>query len=74
MSTKVTIKYLTNDDGSGYYLFSDCMDEFISDSVTNQPVYLELNGVEFIASSPDTIQVRIPHEWAVKLGLISEEK
>ena len=73
MSTKVTIQHLTNEDGSGYHLYWDCLDSFGMDE-KECPVYLELNGVEFTASSPGNLQMRIPREWAIKLGLVSTEE
>jgi hypothetical protein len=72
MSTKVTIQHLWDDENHcGYHLFTDCLDSFITDvNDDDQPVYLELNGVEFTASSPGNIQVCIPRAWAIKLGLV----
>lgn len=71
MSTKCTIQYLWNEEsGSGYHLFTDCFDFFVEDDDDNQPVYLELNGVEFTASSPGRVEVKIPRDWAIKLGLV----
>lgn len=72
MSTKVTIQHLWNDEKqSGYHLFTDCLDELTMEG--NEPVYLELNGVEFTASSPGNVEVKIPRAWAVKLGLVPAE-
>lgn len=74
MSTKVTIQYWNDEDGNGYHLFTDAFDSFMADDQQGQePVYLELNGVEFTASSPGTVQVCIPRAWAVKLGLVPTE-
>jgi hypothetical protein len=72
MSTKVTIQHLWDDENRcGYHLFTDCLDDFSMDE--DKPVYLELNGVEFTASSPENVQVRIPRAWAIKLGLVPAE-
>lgn len=68
MSTKTTLQYL-NDDSGGFHLYGDCLDA-MSMGDTDAPVYLELNGVEFTATSPGTVTVRIPRPWAIKLGLI----
>jgi len=74
MSTKVTIKHLWDDESqAGYHLFTDALDSFLADENGHEPVYLELNGVEFTASSPGNVQVKIPRAWAVKLGLVSTE-
>ena len=72
MSTKATIQYLDDEHGAGYHLFTDCLDA-MSMGEEEAPVYLELNGVEFTASSPGNIEVRIPRAWAIKLGLIPAE-
>ena len=70
MSTKCTIRsFLDEESGGGYHLFTDCFDSFMDDD-DNQPVYLELNGVEFTASSPGRVEVKIPRDWAIKLGLV----
>ncbi|SJM92479.1 hypothetical protein [Crenothrix polyspora] len=68
MSTKCTIKYFDEEDHNGFHLYTDGLDEFDTDN--EPPVYLQLNGVEFIASSPGNVEVRIPRAWAIKLGLI----
>lgn len=74
MSTKVTIQYWNDEDGNGYHLYTDALDSFMANNQQGQePVYLELNGVEFTASSPGNVQVRIPRAWAVKLGLVPAE-
>ncbi|MDT4329501.1 hypothetical protein ACQE3D_06000 [Methylomonas sp. MS20] len=71
MSTKATIQYFDDESGGGYHLYADCLDT-LSMKDEECPIYLELNGVEFNATSPGTVTVRIPHAWAVKLGLISD--
>ncbi len=74
MSTKVTIQYWNEADGNGYHLFEDALNSFMQDDEKgNEPVYLELNGVEFSASSPGNVQVRLPRAWAIKLGLVPAE-
>lgn len=72
MSTKATIHSFDDEHGGGYHLFTDCLDEMSMDA-EEIPVYLELNGVEFTASSPGNVEVRIPRAWAIKLGLIPAE-
>lgn len=69
MSTKATIQYLDDGNGGGFHLFTDCLDSLSMDD-EEVPVYLELNGVEFTATSPGNVEVRIPRAWAIKLGLI----
>jgi len=70
MSTKATIQYLWDDENRcGYHLFTDCLDDLSMDD-EDKPIYLELNGVEFTASSPGNVEVRIPRAWAIKLGLV----
>ncbi len=62
MSTKATIQY-HRDEGtqSGYHLFTDVMDSFMNEDMEGQePVYLELNGVEFYCSSPGNVEVKNP--------------
>jgi hypothetical protein len=75
MSTKATIKHLWDDENqTGYHLFTDALDSFMTDYADgNEPVYLELNGVEFTASSPGNVHVKIPRSWAVQLGLVFAE-
>ncbi|WP_411726055.1 hypothetical protein [Methyloglobulus sp.] len=56
MSTKVTIKHLWDDENqAGYHLFTNALDSFLADENGYEPVYLELNGVEFTASSPGNV-------------------
>jgi hypothetical protein len=75
MSTKSTIKHHEDSPeagGGGFHLYRDCFDE------DNSYVYLEIDGVSFEAASADlssgrglsSITVRLPEEWARKLGLI----
>jgi|GEM_PF-2510015 hypothetical protein len=74
MSTKVTIQCWDDKNGNSYHLFTDALNSFMMDEKKdNEPIYLELNGVEFTASSPGNVQVRIPRAWAIKLGLVSAE-
>ncbi|MFM8330904.1 MAG: hypothetical protein ACKN9T_04390 [Candidatus Methylumidiphilus sp.] len=72
MSTKSTIQSVWDEEThSGYHLFFDVMDSFgMEEMEGKEPVYLELNGVEFTASSPGHVEVKIPRAWAVKLGLV----
>lgn len=75
MSTKMTLKHY--DEGAeigvrGFHLYREAFDE------GNAYVYLEVNGVPFEATGADplsgtganSITVRLPNEWARKLGLI----
>ena len=75
MSTKSTIKHHEDSlevGGGGFHLYRECFDE------DNAYVYLEVDGVPFEATSADhisgrclnSITVRLPEEWARKLGLI----
>jgi len=71
MSTKVSLK-CERDKASGQqiHLYREIFDE--------DHVYLELAGFPFEASSsialsgqgPDRVAIRLPHEWARKLGLL----
>lgn len=69
MSTKSTIKYHDEPDGGGFHLYRDWLDECAGHDV----VILDLKGVSFEVSSPDTVLVAIPAEWARKLGLVPGE-
>jgi hypothetical protein len=74
MSTKSSLKYETDEASGGWFhLYREVFDK------EGTFVYLELGGVSFeSASSADlsgqgqpTVTVRIPEEWARKLGLLS---
>lgn len=73
MSTKGTLKHSWDDAGkAGFHLYQECFD------FENEFVYLELTGVPFEAASsinlsgsgPSRVSIRLPQEWARKLGLI----
>lgn len=74
MSTKATLKYHREEQGEGWFhLYRECFDE------ENTFVYLELGGVSFQAASsayldagtrPGSVAVRIPEDWARRLGLV----
>lgn len=75
MSTKISLKW--SDDpsaGGSFHLYRECFD------YDNEFVYLELCGVPFEASSSmdltgtgqSSVTVRIPQQWAFKLGLVGE--
>jgi hypothetical protein len=73
MSTKASLKYETDESNGGWFpLYREVFDE------KGSFVFLELGGVSFeSASSADlsgqgesTVTVRIPEEWARKLGLL----
>lgn len=73
MSTKTSLKYHKTPGGGWFHLYRDCFDE------DDEFVYLELGGVPFEAlTSTDLsgnglsrVAVRLPDEWARKLGLIA---
>jgi hypothetical protein len=71
MSTKASLKY-ERDEASGqqFHLYNEVFDD--------DHVYLELEGFPFEAASsivlsgqgPGRVAVRLPNEWARKLGLL----
>lgn len=69
MSTKSTIKIeWQNMNSRGFHLYEECLD-------TDGPLYLELNGCDFTASSSSegglpNLVVTIPRDMAKELGLI----
>jgi hypothetical protein len=75
VSTKISIKYHRDEQHSGWFhLYREPLDE---------DVYLELSGVPFQAANtlditedrgPGSVAVRIPADWAHRLGLIPEAK
>ena len=76
MSTKVSLKYHRDEQGGGWFhLYRDCFD------FDNEFVYLELRGVPIEAANSfdltgekgfGSVAVRIPEDWARKLGLLGE--
>ena len=71
MSTKISLKYETDQaSGQQVHLYREVFDE--------EHVYLELKGLPFEASSsaelsgqgPGRVAIRLPEEWARKLGLL----
>ena len=72
MSSKITIQHFWDEEErTGFHLFSDCLDKLNMNS--NQPVYLELEGIDFTVASSGNVKVCIPHDWAIKLGLMPAE-
>ena len=78
MSTKVTLKYESDETvGGWFHLYREAFDGH-----GGMYVYLEFGGVQFEASSsmdlsdmgPTSVSIRIPDEWARKLGLIKTLK
>jgi hypothetical protein len=79
VSTKIPLKYHKEDmEGGigGFYLYRECFDD------GNTYVYLEATGVPFTAANTayldtgkglSSIAIRLPEEWARKLGLIGVE-
>jgi hypothetical protein len=79
VSTKTPLKYHKEEvEGGtgGFYLYRECFDE------DNTFVYLEVTGVPFTAANtayldtgkgPSSIAIRLPEEWARKLGLLGVE-
>jgi hypothetical protein len=74
VSTKASIKYHKEEAGAGgwFHLYNEVFDD--------EYVYLELGGVPFEAAScahldagtgPGSVTIRIPNDWAQRLGLIS---
>ena len=75
MSTKKSLMYhKENMEGGigGFHLYRECLDE------ANTYVYLEVSGVPFTAANSayldtekglSSIAIRLPEEWARKLGL-----
>jgi len=70
MSTKVTIKASGYGPSGGYHLYDEIFEP--------DNVYLELTGVEFMASvgpgQERRVVVQIPIEWAKRLGLIPADR
>jgi len=72
MSTKITLKH-HSEEGGGFHLYRECFD------FDNEFIYLEVSGVHFEAASsidlsgtgPASATIRLPCEWARKLGLVS---
>lgn len=70
MSTKSTLKCQWSDSGhEGFHLYEECLDG------ANAPVYLELNGCHFTATSSmnsglPNIVLTIPRGMAKDLGLV----
>jgi hypothetical protein len=74
MSTKSSIKHYPDDQSGGWFhLYRECFDE------EDEFVYLELGGVPFEAvntvnlteeKGPGSIRMRIPEDWARRLGLL----
>ena len=72
MSTKSTLKFETDESGGGlFHLYREMFDE------EETFVYLNLVGVPFETATGDlsgngqpSVTVRIPEEWARKLGLV----
>jgi hypothetical protein len=68
VSTKSSIKHRWDPEKkTGYHLYRDLTD-------LEPLVHLELNGVEFDASTDwggGTVRVAIPREWAIELGLVT---
>lgn len=71
MSTRVSLKYEHAEaTGETVHLYEDVFDD--------DHVYLEVKGFPFEASSslelsgqgPGRVVIRLPHEWARKLGLL----
>jgi hypothetical protein len=79
VSTKISLKYHKEDMGGGiggFHLYRECFDE------DNTFVYLEVTGVPFTAANTayldtgkglSSIAIRLPEEWARKLGLIGAD-
>lgn len=66
MSTRSTIKHQMAEDGTGFHLFTD----FLDDCVGREVVHLDLSGVQFDADSNGFVHVVLPKPWAEKLGLL----
>lgn len=75
MSTKITLKHHSEEDGAGFHLYRACFD------FDKEFVYLEVRGVPFETASsldlsesgPSSATVRLPDDWARELGLISDQ-
>jgi hypothetical protein len=74
MSTKSTLKIQWYDlSHEGFHLFEECFDGGPG------PVYLELNGCDFTASSKGEgglpyIEIAIPRSLAIAMGLLPKPK
>jgi hypothetical protein len=76
MSTKVSLKHHSDEDGFGFHLYRECFD------LDEEFVYLEVRGVpfetasslDFSGSGPGSATIRLPDDWAGELGLISDQK
>jgi hypothetical protein len=64
MSTRSTIKYSRPDDAPGFHLFSDAWDG------PEDPVELELFGVEAEVSTSGYVRVVLPRAMARELGML----
>lgn len=79
MSTKSSSsssQYHSEEGGAGFHLYRECFD------CDEEFVYLEVRGVPFETSSsielsgngPGSVTIRLPDDWARKLGLIAGQK
>lgn len=67
MSTKTTIRCKTCDTGAGYHFYEDWVD--LGEDGAG-PVHLAFHGVRFEVGGGGAIDVTLPREWAVELGLL----
>jgi len=78
VGTRITLKHHSESVEAeilGFHLYRECFDK------DNTYVYLEVSGVPFEAASntyldsgkgPSSVAIRLPEEWARKLGLIKK--
>ena len=68
MSTRSSIKWDRDDNGVGFHLYEDVLDE------SDGPVYLDLDGLPSVCVTASehghAVTIAIPREWARKLGLL----
>jgi len=73
MSTKISLKHHSEEGGTGFHVYRECFD------FDEEFVYLEVHGVPFETTSsielsgsgPGSATIRLPNDWARKLGLTS---
>jgi hypothetical protein len=76
MSTKISVKYHSEESGAGFCFYRECFD------FDEEFLYLEVRGVPFETTSstelsgsgPGSVTIRLPDDWARKLCLISGQK
>lgn len=77
MSTRISLKYKKRSaEVPGYHLYEDALDSFFDDEQAEQPVYLQLDGVQVevvtLKNDGAVVTVELPRGVARELGLIGD--